>query len=731
MAGGGANSPCVERGAAETTHARGVADAAPLSPAMPMSPKPSEGEATKTSRWSGHSGNNAAALASAAGAFTIPAPGADSASSSGSGSSSPRSARSTENGGSARRAGSKSARSAVGQVTPTEGSSHQGLESGRSGGSARCGTGVAAEKASAELAGAPRCCVLSCVERLCEDLCARRPRRMPAQVFCLQWKLAMEKDGLGPASSEEVRVVAKIADLIVLGAPEKSRAGAGRSKKGRGGKAGLVQPPSSTPVPSSWRSLAGGNSAPAIAEDSVDTGNGERETGAATDRSGAAAAGAAAGPGAVPCRRGARLPSSTPADLDAVTWLHGVVRLLPQRAFFETVSKAIASAGPKAVGRLSEHLDLLAAMLDKPTACTPYRSLLTAVAVATGMEAGAVSSSSSANSPWISDTLSLLEGAAASGGLSCEAFVCATLGRRTSQVSLHLYNLSNRAERFVGRIVLGMDGVWHSGVAVHGFEYWYSGPVYRCRAARTPFGTPETSVPLGHTLCSHRELLVMVRTELLPRFAADSYDVLRLNCNDFCDALSLLLVGRHIPSTIREQADRAMESALLRWVQPMAKGWTSVQSVPGRGSQLTLPHSSVVGAEGAGGSSGNVATSMPSSTLGSRMAIQGSGMKILNASLHEKPKSQQDSHRSDGADSSHRQLAAAAALMARGPHSLVTAHALASEAVIRSSRDHAADPQLPEPPSEAEAEPSEDTTSSDDRGSDTSSSSESAASLAA
>lgn len=441
-------------------------------------------------------------------------------------------------------------------------------------------------------------------------MCSRKSHRVRAHTFCWHWRAAIETDGQGRASVQEVQVVTMIANLILLVASDTGRKGAHRNKKN---------------AKSTFEACN------AKAGECFGGGSGAVEDGVVTC-AGRTAGGIGGGPHAGAAGKGESCVGAGcgKTSLAVSGWLHGLMQLLPQRRFFESVAMTLALAGPGALGRLSEHLDFLGTMDDKPTDRIPYRTLLTAVAVAAGKDTDADPS----DNVWVAETLALLDGAEASRGLTCEAFVCATLGRRSSKVSLHLYNLSNSAERFVGRMMLGMDGVWHSGVAVHGFEYWYSGPVHRCRAARTPFGTPEAAVTLGHTLCSPRQVLVMVRKELLPRFAADSYDVLKLNCNDFCDALSLLVVGHHIPSTIRLQADRAMESTLVRWVQPMARGWTSVHSAaPIQGSQL--PRSSIIG-EGA--------TSEPSSMLALGSDVDGGGAWRLDMMIvSERPKT----HRAD------------------------------------------------------------------------------------
>ena len=69
------------------------------------------------------------------------------------------------------------------------------------------------------------------------------------------------------------------------------------------------------------------------------------------------------------------------------------------------------------------------------------------------------------------------------------------------EVLLHLYDLSNGMARTMSAALLGkqIEGIWHTGVVVHGIEWYFGGGVQRSAPGRTPYGAPVRVIPLGRT----------------------------------------------------------------------------------------------------------------------------------------------------------------------------------------------------------------------------------------
>lgn len=266
-------------------------------------------------------------------------------------------------------------------------------------------------------------------------------------------------------------------------------------------------------------------------------------------------------------------------------WLHLIFCESPAGHFFEALEKVLRRAGPRCFVKLSKRFLEHASCGGGDE--LPYHMIVQAVADAVGsVNEDCNTGKCPPRTPlqrrgeWEAQTMRLLQNVGQGEGLSLDAFGCVCLGRRTAEVQLYLYNMSNVAERLAVKLFLGIDGIWHSGLVAHDHEYWYGGRVHRTRAGQSPFGEPQSCVVLGRTLWSQRELLDIV-VELSQRFSADAYDVLDLNCNDFCDALSLILCGCHIPGNIRGQAELALKSPIIRMLKPYSHHFNTNSSYSG------------------------------------------------------------------------------------------------------------------------------------------------------
>ncbi|MEQ2289954.1 Desumoylating isopeptidase 1, partial [Ameca splendens] len=69
-------------------------------------------------------------------------------------------------------------------------------------------------------------------------------------------------------------------------------------------------------------------------------------------------------------------------------------------------------------------------------------------------------------------------------------------------VKLYIYDLSRGMARQLSPVMLGrqLDGIWHTGVVVHGKEFFFGGAgINHCSPCGTILGDPDSVVDLGST----------------------------------------------------------------------------------------------------------------------------------------------------------------------------------------------------------------------------------------
>jgi len=161
--------------------------------------------------------------------------------------------------------------------------------------------------------------------------------------------------------------------------------------------------------------------------------------------------------------------------------------------------------------------------------------------------------------------------------ISYAEFMAYCVGRRKQEVTLHLYDISNglatRASPYVLSPEQQVEGVYHSGVVVFGKEYFFSRDTVFDEAGGTAFGKPKKVLRLGNTLWRQSELHKHIVDVLKPRFHRDTYDVIDCNCNHFSDAVSLYLIGKHLPEEVYIQPTIWKSLAPVRWAQPLMTWW--------------------------------------------------------------------------------------------------------------------------------------------------------------
>ncbi|GLE04436.1 hypothetical protein PINS_up013378 [Pythium insidiosum] len=144
----------------------------------------------------------------------------------------------------------------------------------------------------------------------------------------------------------------------------------------------------------------------------------------------------------------------------------------------------------------------------------------------------------------------------------------------TWPVTLRVYDLSRGMARQLSPALLGkqIDGIWHTGVMVYGQEYFYGGGIQMMapELVVARYGMqPVQQIPLGETRVPRDQFEAFLRS-ISPRFTAETYDLLRNNCNNFSHELSqYLLDGRGIPQHILDLPNEALSTPLGAMLRPM------------------------------------------------------------------------------------------------------------------------------------------------------------------
>lgn len=126
--------------------------------------------------------------------------------------------------------------------------------------------------------------------------------------------------------------------------------------------------------------------------------------------------------------------------------------------------------------------------------------------------------------------------------------------------------------RILSGDVLGttLEAVYHTGIVVHGREYWFGRGLQCAPAERTQmqFGTPLRVDSLGTTEVDAALFQDFLR-ELSPRYTSETYSLLRHNCNNFSDEAARFLVGRGIDQKILDLPNVFLSTELGKSLAPM------------------------------------------------------------------------------------------------------------------------------------------------------------------
>lgn len=123
------------------------------------------------------------------------------------------------------------------------------------------------------------------------------------------------------------------------------------------------------------------------------------------------------------------------------------------------------------------------------------------------------------------------------------------------RVELAVYDLSNGLASQMSQAILGqrIDGIWHTGVLVYGYEYFFGGGIQKLPIGQftsTNGLHPVQILHLGDTTIP-QHLFEQYLSTLRSRYTQETYDLIHHNCNNFADEISKhLLGGAGIPSHI-------------------------------------------------------------------------------------------------------------------------------------------------------------------------------------
>ncbi|KAL1515786.1 hypothetical protein AB1Y20_002402 [Prymnesium parvum] len=141
------------------------------------------------------------------------------------------------------------------------------------------------------------------------------------------------------------------------------------------------------------------------------------------------------------------------------------------------------------------------------------------------------------------------------------------------EVRVHVYDLSMGMAAQLSSAVLGthIDIVPHTGVVVYGREWYFSGGI---QSDEPSFFASSRGIPVCRTISLGvtevpEELFLEFLAELAPAYTAETYDLLRHNCNHFSEEVAQFLCGRSIGDDILRVPDVVLASPLGPMLAPM------------------------------------------------------------------------------------------------------------------------------------------------------------------
>ncbi|KAM7212670.1 P-loop containing nucleoside triphosphate hydrolase protein [Rhypophila decipiens] len=162
-------------------------------------------------------------------------------------------------------------------------------------------------------------------------------------------------------------------------------------------------------------------------------------------------------------------------------------------------------------------------------------------------------------------------------------------------VHLLVYDLSRGMAKSMSLQLLGfqLDAVYHTSIKLRGREYVYDGNVVAIPPGSSHLGQPMQEIYLGTTHLP-QEVIEEYLDSLREIYTVEAYDLFRHNCNNFSNDFSTFLVGKGIPSHIRNMPQAVLDSPFGQMMMPMLNQQVGAQKRQGGilGIQQTTPGSS-------------------------------------------------------------------------------------------------------------------------------------------
>jgi len=139
-------------------------------------------------------------------------------------------------------------------------------------------------------------------------------------------------------------------------------------------------------------------------------------------------------------------------------------------------------------------------------------------------------------------------------------------------VKLYIYDLSQgMATQLAPMLGFPIEGIWHTAVVVHGFEWYFGGGggIVHSLPGTTELREPLRTVELGATdinLAQFQDYLTTLGRE---RFRGDRYHLFENNCNNFSDVVARHLTGNGIPSYILQLPAMVKNSPIAALIAPI------------------------------------------------------------------------------------------------------------------------------------------------------------------
>lgn len=139
-------------------------------------------------------------------------------------------------------------------------------------------------------------------------------------------------------------------------------------------------------------------------------------------------------------------------------------------------------------------------------------------------------------------------------------------------VKLYIYDLSRGMARQLSPAMLGrqLDGIWHTGVVVHGKEFFFGGAgINHCPPSGTILGNPDAVVDLGSTEVNEDLFREYLDSLAESTYSGDQYNVFEHNCNTFSNDVVQFLTGRKIPSYITDLPSEILSTPFGQALRPL------------------------------------------------------------------------------------------------------------------------------------------------------------------